>query len=268
MADDLKTMTACLIKHHLNKCGNWRSLIIVRVLVLLAVLGLSGCDSVLPVYQLDSYSGKVVDAQTGRPIANAAVLVEYYQNRRGSEDGDWQKVDVRETRTDENGVFNLPQQREWFGEKRGLTRGRVRIFHPGYGTLFHSEARAVNANKSWPPPDRLTVYELPQLSSKEERLRNLPLLNRLEPEKCPYFIKLVREERIFLESGYRVNTDKSPGIIKVIPRRSGGIITVTPGQKPPEKVNIDKSLGKIKVIPQRSGGIITVTPGQKPPEKR
>ncbi len=157
--------------------------IFLGILSWLLAAGAARAFNLFPYYKLDGFKGKVVDADTGEPIAGAAVLAVYHESRGISVAGSTSvPVDGRETTTDQRGEFEIPELTQWFGEKSGIPRGKLMIFKAGYGVLGHERARAEGVNKSWPPPGRYIVYALPKLRTPEEMDRN-PILLPLLPEE-------------------------------------------------------------------------------------
>ena len=130
----------------------------------------------IPYRSLAPFKGKVVDTDTKEPIDEAAVLAVYYVTEASIMGSNSYVVDGQDTVTDKNGEFKLPRKRRWFVLHRGYPEGEVVIFKPGYG-LFpdNPKSKAVGHMKSWPPPGKFIVYELPKLNTMEERKKNLPI---------------------------------------------------------------------------------------------
>jgi hypothetical protein len=171
----------------------------VSILGLMLILGTctGGLLSPLPYRHLDPFFGKVIDADTKEPIAGAAVLAVYYTEVYSIAGANSIIVDAQETLTDENGEFRIPKVKRWFVAARGYPRGSPEIFKPGYGTLWHKRATAVGVNKSWPPPKRYIVYELPRLKTIPERRRNARMrsYHEIPYKKRKLYIKTINEER-------------------------------------------------------------------------
>jgi len=171
------------------------------ILFLLLVLHVctAGILSPLPYRHLAPFFGKVVDADTQEPIAGAAVLA-VYQSSWCSPAGEISDlVDGQEALTDEEGEFRIPAKTRWFfAVYRGYPRGNITIFKPGYGVFpDHKRSEAVGVNKSWPPPKRYILYELPKLKTIEERKKNAGY--RRGYYEIPYdrrklYIKTINEE--------------------------------------------------------------------------
>ena len=129
----------------------------------------------VPYYYLPPFEGKVIDAETKQPISGAAVLAVYYAEYATVQGANTYEVDAQETLTDERGDFKIAELKEWFGEHPGTpVKANLIIFKPGYGAFpRHSGSKAVGENKSWPPPGKYVVYQLPNLTTREERAKNV-----------------------------------------------------------------------------------------------
>ena len=124
-------------------------------------------------YYLPSFEGTVIDTDTKKPIEGAVVLAVYHKTGHSIAGSNTYVVDVQETLTDTNGKFKIPPKTGQSDKYSGKRGGKLIIFKPGYGTLQHKRARAVGENRSWPPPNKYIVYEIPKLKTKQERNRNL-----------------------------------------------------------------------------------------------
>jgi hypothetical protein len=157
----------------------------------------------VPYYYLPPFEGKVVDAETKEPISGAAVLAVYYGEYPTIAGANTYAIDAKETLTDEEGEFNIAELKEWFGDHPGTpVEANLIIFKPGYGVFpRHRGSKAIGENKSWPPPGKYVVYELPKLKTREERRSNLPMRPEIPSEKMKTFVSLINGERISL--GYR-----------------------------------------------------------------
>ena len=186
-----------------RKIRPWHFVIGILLLILFLILGTctAGVLSPIPYLHLDSFKGKVIDANTKEPISGAAVLAVYYKSVATVAGSNSWTVDGQETLTDENGEFKIPKARRWFVSHRGYTESNLTIFKPGYGSFpRHKDSNAVGENDSWPPPDKYVVYELPKLETREERKENMIFERHLE---IPYhkrkrFLNLINEEYKYL----------------------------------------------------------------------
>lgn len=134
------------------------------------------CFKVVMIY--GPYTGQVVELETGKPIAGAAVSIAFFTTA-GSVAGEVSYfADAVETLTDSNGEFELPLHLSF--SLRAIkplqfwdVHGHVRIFKPGYGCYpnhLKVEPR-FRPNGTLPRNEYLTI-SLPKLKTKEERLIN------------------------------------------------------------------------------------------------
>jgi hypothetical protein len=150
---------------------------------------------------LSSFEGKVIDADTKEPIEGAAVLAVYFGSTTSVAGSNYFSVDAQETLTDAAGGFKIASKVVQSEKASGKLRANITIFKPGYGVFpNHRRSEAVGENKSWPPPEKYIVYELPKLKTMEERKANMSFDHYLEIpyEKRKLFLGLINEERKYL----------------------------------------------------------------------
>ena len=155
----------------------WFSILIIG-LTFIILLGLGTCTdgllSPLPYRYLDTFSGKVIDAVSKKPIQGAVILAVYYKESLSIAGSNSFVVDGQETLSDDQGEFLIPRKIRLFPLFRGYTEGNLIIFKPGYGAFpKHKMSTAVGVNKSWPPPKKYIVYELPKLESLQARVKTV-----------------------------------------------------------------------------------------------
>lgn len=165
------------------------------LLLLFFIFCFSSGFSLFPCY-LSPFEGKVIDADTKTPIEEAAVLAVYHGSTISVAGSNIYPVDAQETLTDANGEFKISAKTVWFGKVGGWPEGNIIIFKPGYGTFpNHKQSESIGVNKSWPPPNKCIVYELPKLKTREERKDNLIFSRPDIPyKKMRNFINLINEE--------------------------------------------------------------------------
>ena len=162
---------------------------------------------------LGSYPGRIVDIDTGDPIEGAVVHVTYTTYGASAAGAIGSQVTVRETLTDANGEYLIPEDIEMHECFSGKLHGQLQIFKPGYARPSHSRARKLCPEEGpeevpWADeprcltePGRYLTWELPRLKTKEERERNL---NRVHPavgipnSEQSKLRKAISEERVFL----------------------------------------------------------------------
>ena len=135
----------------------------------------------------------MIDADTKTPIAGAAVLAVYHGSTTSVAGSNTYPVYAQETLTDANGEFKISAKTIWFGKVGGWPEGKIIIFKPGYGVFpRHKRSEAVGENKSWPPPKKYIVYELPKLKTREERKKNVISVRKYI---YPLYLQAINEER-------------------------------------------------------------------------
>jgi len=174
--------------------------IVIAGLYIVIIFFGTGILSPLPYLHLDSFYGKVVDADTKEPIEGAAVLAVYHKEVPGVAGSNTYSIDAQEALTDEKGEFKIPQTKRWFVLNRGYTEGNLIIFKPAYGVFpRHELSNAIGESKTWPPPEKYIVYEMPKLKTMEERDNNIHFSRPNIPNILMIeFIKLLNQERVYL----------------------------------------------------------------------
>ena len=140
------------------------------VFISLVVCSSIGCFSFLRSdCYLAPFDGKVIDADTKKPIEGAAVLAVYHGTTASIAGSNTYAVDAQETLTDANEEFKIPTRSIQSEKVPGRPRGNIIIFKPGYGAFpRHEGCKAVGESETWPPPNKYIVYELPKLKTREE----------------------------------------------------------------------------------------------------
>jgi hypothetical protein len=155
--------------------------------------------------QKGTYRGRVLDAETGRPLAGAAVVAVWRRDRVMPLGGRSEHYAAREALTDENG--------DWLIEARDVERAAPRrtwrpfftIFLPGYGRPEKLPGT--------PPGPPHTFYEgaghtveMPRLKTRDERRRFLFSVDPYTFSETPFaeipeFTRLFNQERVSLDLG-------------------------------------------------------------------
>lgn len=173
------------------------------------------------IYSKPEFKGKVIDAATKEPVKGAVVVVMYYSSPiiTGPGGGSPYIIHVRETLTDENGMFSTPSYTTLIQPNSVEHNAEFIIYKPGYGSLPEQ------AVKPYPPiyledfftremgtkgeirmdsmagmkvfPVTYGIVELPKLETREERLGSIPSTNpgELTPEDIPLLYEAINEER-------------------------------------------------------------------------
>ncbi len=184
------------------------TIISILMLFLITVISTPACSA--------TFRGKVIDADTKKPIEGAVVVASWNEERATLTDGGTRFKDVKETLTDKNGewVIEGPQ-----GRRRGNFISLVSfitgifimrppefiIFRPGYCSWpqgFHIESCKGKIKFELNSEGRYKVGEggtigLPVLMNRMDRMKNLPgpINGR---EKQNEFIRLINEESRYL----------------------------------------------------------------------
>lgn len=168
------------------------------ILLIVALLLLPGCAIT---HQYGPYMGKVVDRETGEPIAGAVVFIQFFTEFGFSPGGavsDY--ADAEETLTNEKGEYYLPLFRIntfRIGDSWGK-RGHAIIFKPGYGAYpGHALATDSNDPGGWLREGVADTIQLPKLKTKAERGKNADFtfdMSRVPYEKYKLLFGAVNEE--------------------------------------------------------------------------
>ncbi|MCC7201611.1 MAG: hypothetical protein IT393_02955 [Nitrospirae bacterium] len=177
------------------------------------------------IYHKPAFRGKVIDAETRKPIAGAVVVTVYEKSEiRLAPESNTAIKDIREVLTAEDGGFLVPSYTSITDPLSFDFTVTFIIFKPGYGAFpdwrinpprgmnvhfeefFSGEVGVVKdvwVTEPWkigaePKPAKVTfgVVELPKLKTREERRNNIPslptVLDFLEKQKN--LIRLINEE--------------------------------------------------------------------------
>jgi hypothetical protein len=150
------------------------------------VLSLSaGCGHLI--YPSGPYSGRVVDAETGQPIAGAAVITRWTREIPIAPHMPEQDWDVYETLSDANGEFTIPH-RTHFTAFGWIIDPMVVVYYPAYAPFRSADLHSETA----------VAITLKRLTDRTERVLNAgrPIgTDGLPAEKTPNLIRLIDDER-------------------------------------------------------------------------
>lgn len=149
------------------------------------------------------YSGKVVDAETGAPIAGAVVFMTFYTAGPPHPGGSTSHyAGAAEAVTDDNGEFKLSYRAFVFHPLCFWDTPWQQVFKPGYGVWpDHIKSRIMPEKRkgSGIPERQYVTIKLPKLQTREEQRRSLlrvslrgPYSNRIS------LTKSVNQGRIYL----------------------------------------------------------------------
>ena len=151
------------------------------------------------VYPSGPYRGRVVEAETKRPLAGAAVVAVWHQEAMlfGGHGPALDYHDALEVVTDAQGEFTIPAQTH-FTLIGKIREPKLVVYYPGYipypelGT--HPQGEAVDLAYQ----RKVFEIELPKVKTREERVRyaNRPVdLDDVPESKIPTSMVLINEER-------------------------------------------------------------------------
>jgi hypothetical protein len=155
---------------------------------LLIGVGLSlsaGCGHLI--YPSGPYSGRVVDAETGQPIAGAAVIVTWTREIPVAPHMPEQEWDVYETLSDANGEFTIPH-RTHFTAFGWIEDPMAVVYFPAYAPFRSADLH----------PETPVAVTLKRLTDRAERVLNAgrPIGTLTLPAgKIPNLTRLIDEER-------------------------------------------------------------------------
>ena len=136
-----------------------------RLWLLFVFVATSGCRG--GAEQWGPFRGRMVDAETGAPIAGAHVMVSWERDYPNPVHWTQRFYDAQETTTDSDGRFEIPRRRRFFTMLVG--EPRFGAFAPGY----YAETEEVVAPGGQPYVDD-TILRMRLLQSRKERCARLP----------------------------------------------------------------------------------------------
>jgi len=196
--------------------------LIVIVLAYLSVLLIPASSySGWLIYRKPEFKGKVIDAETKRPIEGVVVVAMYRTHPilSGPGGGSSSIIHVKEASTNAGGEFHIPAYTTLIQPNSYADYTEFIIYKPGYGSyphrsqqnriypldyrgpevLFSKEIGVIEEveHKSGVVSIRYGIAELSKLETKEERLRAIPSTRpgELSPDDIPLLYKMINEER-------------------------------------------------------------------------
>ena len=163
------------------------------------------------------YYGKVVEAKSGKPVAEAVVLLRYNTLTFGLGQGYHQYADAVSVLTDKKGMFYIP--RHWVAPLRIFhlpAPVRARVFRPGFGLFpIHEKSGPWLDPVGTLPEDQEVTITLPRLGTSEERWENLTnSLVEVPPKNKKLYAAAVAEE---VKALWTLRITDSPGLVAVPP---------------------------------------------------
>lgn len=185
-------------------------LTIVAVIFLLSPPAFASCGWL--VYHEHAFKGKVVDAETRKPIEGAVVVAIYKIREYSFVQSDAVVADVKEVLTDKHGEFRISQHT--FFSLYPVARGETTtflIFKPGYASISELSLGDIlsGGGKKGELPwienrDLKFIFApglvgLPRVTTRDERLKAIPGHVTDATDKTPFLNRLIEEEDRALE---------------------------------------------------------------------
>lgn len=169
----------------------------------LALSLIAGCGHL--VYSSGPYSGQVVDEETGRPVAGAAVVAMWTREIPVGAHMPEQTWDVYETLSDANGEFTIPH-RTHFTTFGWILEPTLNVYYPsyaaGYAGFYSRDVPVIDRPPRDPRdrdrPENYATIPLKHLTTREERVLKAgpPIgMSELPWEKIPHLMRLINTER-------------------------------------------------------------------------
>jgi hypothetical protein len=164
--------------------------------------------------QKGTYRGRVLDAETGRPLAGVVVVAVWRRDRVMPLGGRSEHYAAREALTNENGDFVIEANDVERGAPRRTWRPFFTIFLPGYG-----RHRNVVGTPPTPPyafyEGAGHTIEVPPFRTRDERLGHLRSVDPYELSETPFaeipeFTRLFNQERVSLGLGPYPSSGRKP----------------------------------------------------------
>ena len=140
------------------------------------------------------FRGTVVDAETGRPIPGAVILMIWYELVYALVQTNMEFYDAREAVTGPDGTFEIPRLTPPFFTFRIIRYG-PQVFAPGY-----AEHRWVVTPTTGEPLVDPTVIEMRRLNTREEILKKSHFYppSQVPEDRIPEYMGAISKEREML----------------------------------------------------------------------
>lgn len=180
-----------------NKTLKWA----IRILLAWFILAALGPCTIT--HKFGPYYGKVVDQDSGEPIAGAVVLVEFRTLLHTLAGFTSHFVNAFETVTNDNGEFHIEAYRAWVFRfpHKWETNCDITVFKPGYGAYPQYPAIKDRYEPGNSIPNNIPVtIKLPRLVTSLDRQQSLTsmLFGTVPNEKMKIMQQLVEQEKKYL----------------------------------------------------------------------
>ncbi len=187
------------------------------VMASLLIFNASQSLSAWLIYHKPEFRGRIVDAETKEPIEGVVVVVVYSKYTASITGRDTSVIKVKETLTDKNGEFYFPSYTTIIGPLSGEYYASFIFYKPGYGSgpvaprglsapseeIFFSkgiggtgELEGLVNGKIAMIKVAFGIVELPELKTREERLKAMPSTpTDIGSKELPLLYKAINEER-------------------------------------------------------------------------
>ena len=160
------------------------------------LVGLTACPPAQALDKWGPFRGRIVDVETGQPLAGAAVLVIWWEAVYTPVQTNTKFYDAREAVTDADGRFEIPRLTPPFFTFR-IRQPQVTYFAPGYAP--HGTVVTPPDGQPFVAP---TVVQLRRLKTREELKRKSRGYPSMVPEaKMPNFLRAIDIEDRMLWPG-------------------------------------------------------------------
>jgi hypothetical protein len=145
------------------------------------------------------YRGRVMDAETGKPLASVVVVVVWRRDRIMPFHSRSEHYAAREALTNADGEFVIDADDVERNAPKRTLRPFFTIFLPGYGRPRAPAGTHTTVTQRYYEGPGTTV-ELPKLKSKDERLAHLRKIDLYGAPftEVPEFTRLINKERVML----------------------------------------------------------------------
>ena len=144
------------------------------------------------------FRGRIVDVETGEPIAGVAVLVMWWENVPNPVQGQRKFFEARETTTDAEGRFEVPRFSPPFFEFRILPP-EIMLFAPGYVEQSESVTPPPPTGQPFVDPTEIRMRRLKTRQELREKRRARP--SSVPDDKMSGLIRAINIERRMLGLG-------------------------------------------------------------------
>lgn len=162
-------------------------------------------DAAQAIEKWGPFRGRVVDIETGEPIAGAAVLVVWFEMVPSLAHTTRKFFDARETQTDADGRFEVPRRDPPFFEFR-IFPPEIRLLKPGYAQ--QREIVTPADGQPFVAPTEIALGKLKTRQELWEKSRGRP--TGVPDDRMPGFIKAMEAEHELLFPGSRPSLRRQP----------------------------------------------------------